>query len=118
MEKHLLSSDLHECCCPVSHLACPLRALVVVLQEAAAILGQSLHHLQPGQVLLVMQDAHAPLLQRRGHREHVLKATVPGHRRLAVPTTVAVPLKDKLTTPVDQTAGGWAAVRSHYSQKV
>lgn len=28
-----------------------------------------------------MQDAHAPLLQRRGHREHVPQATVPRHRR-------------------------------------
>lgn len=70
---------LQFCCVP--HLACPLRALVVVLQEAAAILGQSLDHLQSGQVLLVMQDAHAPLLKRRGHREHVPQTTVPRHRR-------------------------------------
>lgn len=47
----------------VSHLAFPLWALAVVLQEAAAILGQSLDHLQSGQVLLVMQDAHVPMLQ-------------------------------------------------------
>lgn len=65
----------------VSHLTCPLWALVVVLQEAAAILGQFLDHLQSGQILLVMQDAHAPLLQRRGHREHVPQATVPRHLR-------------------------------------
>lgn len=55
----------------VSHLSCPLWALAVVLQEATSILGQSLDHLQSGQVLLVIQDAHVPLLQRRGHREHV-----------------------------------------------
>ncbi len=60
-----------QCCYCVSYLACPLWALVVVLQEATAILGQSLDHLQSGQVLLVMQDAHAPLLQCRGHGEHV-----------------------------------------------
>lgn len=63
-----------------THLWWPLWAFAVVLQEAAAVLGQPLDHLQPGQVLLLMKDAHAPLLQRRGHREHVSEATVPWHR--------------------------------------
>lgn len=60
-----------------THLQWPLWAFVVVLQEAAAVLGQPLDHLQSGQVLLIMQEAHAPLLQRRGHREHVSESTVP-----------------------------------------
>lgn len=72
---------LYHCC--VSHLTCPLWALAVVLQEAAPILSQSLDHLQSGQVLLVMQEALAPLLKCRGHREHVPEATVPGHCQLA-----------------------------------
>lgn len=41
----------------VSHLTRPLGAFAVVLQEAASILGQPLDHLQPGQVLLVGEDA-------------------------------------------------------------
>lgn len=49
----------------------------MILQEAAAVLGQSLDHLQPGQVFLVMEDAHAPLLESRGHGEHVPETTVP-----------------------------------------
>lgn len=61
----------------VSHLTRPLGAFAVVLQEAASILGQPLDHLQPGQVLLVGEDAQASRLQRRGHGEHVLQATVP-----------------------------------------
>ncbi len=73
---------LQQCCCRASHLGCPLWALAVALQEAASILGQSLDHLQSGKILLVMQDAHAPLLQHRWHREHVPQAAVPRHRRL------------------------------------
>lgn len=90
-----------QCRCCVSHLACPLRALIVVLQEAAAILGQSLDHLQSGQVLLVMQDAHAPLLQHRGHREHVPQATVPRHRRL---TSYWLSTRQNSTTPARELA--------------
>ncbi|TNN78387.1 hypothetical protein EYF80_011371 [Liparis tanakae] len=56
--------------------------LAVVLQEAAAILGQSLDRLQPGQVLLVLQLTRVPRLQRGGLGEHVPQATVPRHRRL------------------------------------
>lgn len=63
-----------------AHLWWPLWAFAMVLQEAAAILSQSLDHLQFGQVLLVMEDAHVPLLQRRRHREHVPETTVPWHR--------------------------------------
>lgn len=63
----------------VSHLTRPLGAFAVVLQEAASILGQPLDHLQPGQVLLVGEAAQASGLQRRGHGEHVLQATVPWH---------------------------------------
>lgn len=68
--------------CHVSHLTCPFWVLAVVLQKATAILGQSLDHLQSGQVLLVMQDALVPMMQPRGHREHVSEATVPRHCRL------------------------------------
>jgi len=66
----------------VSHLTCLLRAFAVVLQESTAILCQFLDHLQSGQVLLVMHDALVPLLQRRGHREHVPEATIPRHCQL------------------------------------
>lgn len=67
----------------LSHLAGPAGASAVVLQEAASILGQPLDHLQPGQVLLVGEDAQASRLQRGGHGEHVLQAAVPGHGLLA-----------------------------------
>lgn len=60
-----------------SHLSRLPGAFVVVLQEAASILGQLLDHLQPRQVIFVGEDVQASRLQRRSHGEHVLQATIP-----------------------------------------
>lgn len=80
-----------------THRCGPVGQAVVVLEEAATVLGEALDHLQAGEFVGRPQSAHPPLLQSRGHREQVLQPAVPRHgpHHNSSPQRYPIPKPDK-----------------------